>query len=48
MPARKSVKTFSFHRHSRWLYSQQQSSSSFRVETSCSITRLLEDEELCC
>ena len=65
----------SFHRHSRWLYSQQQSSSSssnrfiehdvstrklgpssgipeegpsFRVETSCSIKRLLEDEELCC
>ena len=48
-----------FHRHSRWLYIQQQSSSSssnrfieegpsFRVETSCSIKRLLEDEELCC
>ena len=58
-------KADAFHRHSRWLYIQQQSSSSssnrfiehdvsteegpsFRVETSCSIKRLLEDEELCC
>ena len=77
----KCCRSVHFHRHSRWLYSQQQSSSSssnrfiehdvstrklgpssgirpsflnkeegpsFRVETSCSIKRLLEDEELCC
>ena len=43
-----------FHRHSRWLYIQQQSSSSSsnrfieHDEASCSIKRLLEDEELCC
>ena len=37
-----------FHRHSRWLYIQQQSSRVFGSKRRVSIKRLLEDEELCC